>query len=160
MQNIFRATCRGACALSFGLLAAACAEREVEPVTLFISGDSIIAMTTVEFENDAAAADCAVRFIGAAEGPEGEHAVVRGGRVDYFWWESGQSAGTYEWSGETATRLWGDSVIVTGQRRMTDPHGFGQPVPPRLLRAEVTFEYATSNESGTRQTEPFRFYCY
>jgi hypothetical protein len=159
MRSFVRAACRAALMVGFVVTATAC-RGEAEPVTLLISGDSILAMSTMTFDNGASSADCSARFMGEAEGPEGEHVIVRGGRVEYFWWESGQVAGTYEWSPENVARLWTDSIIETGQRRLTQPHGFGQSMPPRLLRAEVTFEYATSNESGTRQTEPFRFYCY
>lgn len=130
------------------------------PVTFAVAADSIIELTRDTLVNGAVSVECPITLRANVAGPEGAHAIVRGGRIEYFWWQTGAAASTYEWNSETAVRLWGDSIIPVGDARLSRVHGFGQSAPGQPVRATVTFRYATSNSDEERETEPFRFYCY
>jgi hypothetical protein len=142
---------------------AAC-ERQPEPaagageVTITVSGDSLIQMPEPAREN--AAVECAAWFRATVEGPEGAAAVMRGGRVRYWWWASGSEAATYDFSPSDLQRIWVDTIFPVGQDRRSYEHAFGQSQPKQPVRAEITFDYATSSSAETRTTEPYRFYCY
>lgn len=130
------------------------------PVTLAVSADSILELQRDTLPNGAVSVECQITLRTNVTGPEGEHAVVRGGRIDYFWWQTGNQASSYEWNPETTVRFWGDSIIPVGDVRLSRSHGFGQSAPGDPVRASVTFRYVTSNSDEERETEPFRFYCY
>jgi hypothetical protein len=137
-------------------------EREVDmsPITIRLVGDSIIQLQEKSLSEGVAVVDCAVQFSAEVEGPEGEHAVMQGGRIEYYWWQTGAPAATYDWTQDAVAQLWVDSVFPAGQDRRSREQGFGQPPPAQLVRAEVTFEYRTSNTGEVKRTEPYRFYCY
>jgi hypothetical protein len=130
------------------------------PVAMRIYGDSIIQMQERSVAGGLPMVECAAQFRAEVDGPEGAHAILRGGRVQYWWWTTGVEAGSYRWSQEEAGRLWVDTVFPVGTPRLSHPHGFGQPAPAHPVRAEVVFEYAASNNGEVRETEPYRFYCY
>jgi hypothetical protein len=138
-------------------LAACRGEVDRSPVTIRIHGDSIIQMVE---RNNGGMVECALPFEAEVEGPQRAHAVVKGGRVDYWWWSTGAAAGSYEWNQPDAARLWVDSIFPVGTPRLSHPHGFGQGTPPQPVRGEVVFQYGASNTDEIRETEPFRFYCY
>ncbi|CAN5714227.1 hypothetical protein BH23GEM10_BH23GEM10_05460 [soil metagenome] len=133
---------------------------EPEQVTFAVSADSIIELQRDTLPNGALRVECLISLRTNVTGPEGAHAVVRGGRIDYFWWQTGAAASSYEWNPETAHRLWSDSIIPVGELRLSRSHGFGQSAPGDPVRASVTFRYGTSDSDEERETEPFRFYCY
>jgi predicted small secreted protein len=132
------------------------AGRATGAVTLTISGDSVIEMAQAA----TGTVECPVTFTGTAEGPEGEHAVMRGGRIAYYWWVPGTEAGVHELTRDEVVRLWYDSIFHAGHSRVSHAQGFGQGSPPQPVRGEAWFEYATSNTDEVKRTEPFRFYCY
>jgi hypothetical protein len=147
------------------LSATACgrdSEREVDisPVTVTIVGDSLIRFDERSLGNGLSAVDCTIRFRADVDGPEGEHAVMQGGRLEYFWWQTGGVAAELEWSQREVTQLWVDSILPVGREGLSREQGFGQSAPHQPVRAEVTFEYRTSNTQEVKRTEPFRFYCY
>jgi hypothetical protein len=142
---------------------AACGEAQPEvdrsPVTLRIHGDSLVRMV----ERDAEAGgtvECPATFRAEIEGPEGAQAILRGGRIDYWWWTTGGQAGTYEWSQEAVRQLWADTLLPVGQPRISHTQGFGQSSPAQPVRAQVVFDYSATNTDEVRQTEPYRFYCF
>lgn len=142
------------------LLATACGERaepmDMSPVTLRLVGDSLHQMV----ERSAGTIECQTPFRAEVEGPEGAHAVMRGGTVQYWWWTTQASAGAHELDQRDAHQLWVDSIFPVGQDRLSHPFAFGQAAPAEPLRGEVVFRYSASNDDEVRQTEPFRFYCY
>ncbi|CAN5782302.1 hypothetical protein BH23GEM9_BH23GEM9_28380 [soil metagenome] len=128
------------------------------PVSLRITGDSLIEMPRdVE---PGSAVECSVRLTAAVEGPVGEHAAIRGGRIHYTWWQTGTDAGVYDLSPHEVVQLWYDSIFPTGQSRLSHAHGLGQSSPPQPVRGEAWFDYGTSNTNEVKRTETFRFYCY
>jgi hypothetical protein len=131
-----------------------------EPVTIRIHGDSVIRMTERPMPGGAGMVECAVPFRAEAEGVEGAHAVMRGGRVEYWWWTTGNPAGSHEWDQQGVHLLWVDTVFPVGQPRLSHPHGFGQQSPAQPLRGEVVFTYSPDHTDEVRETQPFRFYCY
>jgi hypothetical protein len=143
------------------LMLTACGTPEVDrsPITIQLVGDSVYQMVD-HGTNAGGMVECSLPFRAEVDGPEGAHAVMRGGRVQYWWWTTGGEAGSHEFDQVQVTRLWVDSVFPVGQPRQSHPHGFGQGSPAQPVRGEVVFDYGASNTDETRQTEPFRFYCY
>lgn len=135
-------------------------EAESGPVTFAVTADSILELQRDTLPNGALRVECPITLQASVTGPDGEHAVVRSGRIEYFWWQTGAAASSYEWNPETVLRFWGDSIIPVGDDRLSREHGFGLSAPGEPVRASVTFRYATSNDDEERETEPFRFYCY
>lgn len=135
-------------------------QRDAGPVTLTLHADSIIQMDQDTLVNGSVSTQCSFGLQANVEGPEGEHAILRGGRVEYVWWQSGRPAGTYEWSQEDLGQFWGDTILAAGSARGSQEHGFSQSEPARPVRGTVTFRYATSNAETEQETEPFRFFCY
>lgn len=135
-------------------------QRDMSPITVEVVGDSLLRLTERTRAEGATNVECIIQFQARVSGPEGEHAVMQGGQIEYFWWQTGASAATFDWSQEAVAQLWVDSIFPVGQDRMSREQGFGQPPPGQLVRAEVTFEYRTSNTEEVKRTEPFRFYCY
>jgi hypothetical protein len=160
MQRNIRLIRAGMFGLVTVLAAAGCGRAAGPAVTMHVTGDSIVAMVERPVEDGTVMAECAAEFRGTVEGPEGEYALVRGGRVVYHWWQTGDEASTYEWTPEAAGRLWQDSVFPAGHLRISRRHGFAQGTPAQPVRAEVVFDYASSTDPEVRQTEPYRFYCY
>jgi hypothetical protein len=154
----------GLCAAML-LLGTACergGEREVDmsPVTVSIVGDSLIPFDERSLGDGMSAVDCTIRFRADVDGPEGEHAVMQGGRLEYFWWQTGGVAAEVDWTRQEVAQLWVDSILPVGREGLSREQGFGQSAPQQPVRAEVTFEYRTSNTQEVKRTEPFRFYCY
>lgn len=148
-------------AATTALLTAACAEeRTPGPIDFIVSADSLVQMTQDTLEDGTVTSDCSVMLRGRAEGPEGEYIEMRGGRVRYYWWESGTEAATYDFSAEAVENFWVNNMIGTGEERLSRPQGFGQSYPPQLVRAEITFDYQPSNSDSVQTTRPFRFYCF
>jgi len=141
-------------------LVAACGERaqpvDMSPVTLQLVGDSLYQMV----ERSAGTIECQTPFRAEVEGPEGAHAVMRGGTIQYWWWTTQGSAGTHELDQRDVHQIWVDTIFPVGQDRLSYPYGFGQGAPAEPVRGEVVFRYAASNSDEVRETEPFRFYCY
>jgi hypothetical protein len=138
-------------------LAACGGDVDRSQVTMRVHGDSIIQMVE---QNDGGMVECALPFEAEVEGPSRAHAVLKGGRVEYWWWSTGAEAGSHEWDQREAARLWVDSIFPVGTPRLSHPHGFGQGLPPQPVRGQVVFRYGASNTDELRETEPFRFYCY
>jgi hypothetical protein len=126
------------------------------PFELRITGDSVIPMT----RGETGSVECAVRFTATVDGPQGEHVVLRGGRIDYKWWISDTPASSYEMGRQEVLQLWYDSIVQVYQTRHSHPQTFAQGSPSQPVRGEAWFEYATSTTGNVQRTEPFRFYCY
>jgi hypothetical protein len=135
-------------------------DRPAAEVTLRIGGDSLIPMTDRELDDGSRSHECVASFTALAEGPDGSRAVMQGGRVEYFWWQTNSPAGSHDWNTDGILRLWVDTVFTVGHERRSWTHGFGQSAPPQPIRASVTFDYTGGDDSETRRTEPYRFYCY
>jgi hypothetical protein len=147
-------------AIPFCLLAA-CGDRPPsEPVTFAVVADSIVRIAHDTLSDGSITANCSISLTGTPAGPEGEGVIMRGGRIQYWWWASGAEATTYEWTPEAVHNFWVDSIIDVGETRTSREQGFGQSVPANLVRAEVVFDYATTNSDSVKQTPPFRFYCF
>ena len=138
----------------------ACDRRGSEPVTMTILADSIIPLVRDTSPDGTVSVSCQFNLNGKVEGPEGEQAIVRGGRVNYIWWEGGVPAANFEWNNESVARFWLDSLIATGETRYSAAHGFGQSEPARLVRGTVVFDYAATNNDSLRTTNTWNFYCH
>ena len=155
MRRLLRAAVPMFCVL------AGCGERHSpDPVTLVVMADSLVEITEDTLSDGSVTANCSISFNGSAEGPEGEGVIMRGGQVKYYWWQTGTDAGVYEWTPEAIHTFWLDSILDVGESRVSLPQGFGQSIPSQLVRAEVSFKYATTNNDSVRQTPTFRFYCF
>jgi hypothetical protein len=150
-------------AASAAAVLAACERSEEQQyvagdITITVHGDSVIEMPEPAGEN--AAVECSAFFRATVEGPEGGAAVMRSGRVQYWWWTTGVEAGAYEFTSADLLRLWVDTIFPAGQDRRSYEHAFAQAPPKQPVRAEITFDYAPAGAAGTKTTEPYRFYCY
>jgi hypothetical protein len=148
---------------SAAILLAACGRSQEQTavggdITITIHGDSLIEMPEPAGEN--AAVECSAFFRATVEGPEGATAVMRSGRVQYWWWTTGAEAGDYEFTQMHLLRIWVDTIFPVGQDRRSYEHAFAQAPPKQPVRAEITFDYAPAGAAGTKTTEPYRFYCY
>ncbi|HUF51242.1 MAG TPA: hypothetical protein VMN60_10435 [Longimicrobiales bacterium] len=141
------------------LVPAAC-DRAGAPVTFTIAADSMIRLVHDTAADGAVNVGCSFSLLGTVEGPAGEAAIVRGGRVAYMWWENSLPGPVYEWTADAAARLWQDSLFATGEVRMSAAHGLGQSEPARLVRGTVTFDYAATNNDSTLTTNAWNFYCH
>ena len=131
-----------------------------DPVTLTLAGDSILAMQRDTLPDGSVSASCVFTLAGVVEGTEGQYVIVRGGRVDYRWWENDVPGPNYEWNREAASVFWNDSIISAGATRLSREHGFGQSDPPRPVRGTVTFDYGSSTDDETHTTNAWNFYCH
>jgi hypothetical protein len=138
----------------------ACDRRSPEPVTLTVIADSMIRFVRDTSPDGNVSVNCQFHLNGQVVGPEGEQAIVRGGRVNYIWWEGGTPAANFEWNAESVSRFWLDSLISTGETRYSAAHGFGQAEPARLVRGSVVFDYASTNNDSVRTTNTWNFYCH
>jgi hypothetical protein len=155
MRRLLRATVP----LTFAL--AACGERHSpEPVSFVLQADSLVEISEDTLPDGSVTSNCSISFNGSAEGPAGESVIMRGGSIQYYWWTTGTAASKYEWTPDAISTFWIDSIIDVGEKRVSREHGFGQSSPPQLVRAEVVFRYATTNNDSVRTTPPFRFYCF
>jgi hypothetical protein len=150
----------GLCAVVLMIAAACDRGPDMSAITVVMIGDSIARLQERELAQGVTVVDCPVQFAVQVPGPEGGQAILQGGKVDYFWWQTGAPAATQEWDQQEVARLWGDSILAAGETRVSRPQGFGQQPPGQLVRGEAVFEYRTSNTQEVKRTEPFRFYCY
>lgn len=130
------------------------------PVTVQLVGDSMLRLQEKPIGAGQTTVECAIQFHARVTGQQNQHAVMQGGQIQYWWWQTNGDAGGYEWDQRSVTQLWGDSILPAGHERISHPQGFGQSPPGRLVRARVTFDYRTSDSDEVKQTEPYRFYCY
>jgi hypothetical protein len=153
---------RGTVVVAFALATAACGDAGVDSsaVSMHVVGDSLFQMAERAGEGGAGTVECRVLFRMEVQGGEGSYAVIRGGRVDYWWWTTGASAGSREWDQQEIQQLWVDTVFAAGQPRLSHPAGFGQSTPAQPVRGEAYFTYSPGTSQEVRRTETFRFYCY
>jgi hypothetical protein len=140
------------------LLVTAC-DAAGRDAALEITGDTLVHVATFTLADGQQNANCGYRLSARFAGAPGDTAIIRQGRVTYFFVEDSAMHGGWEWTPERLGTLWEEPRIGAGQTATSKHHDIAFSLPFRAVRGEVVFDYTVSGDDAVRTTDPFSFTC-
>lgn len=141
------------CALA--LAASTGCERGGADPQLRISGDTIIAVKTIEVDGVPQAGECRATF--GAYMDEGGEATIVGGYVS-FRFDDGSELARMTWNSGNIQEIFPQNTITRDKPQASIPVGISVSLPVRPIAGEASFDYQLAEDS-TRTAAPFNFRC-
>lgn len=141
------------CALA--LAASTGCEQGGAEARLRISGDTLIAVNTIEVDGVPQAAECRATF--GAYMDEGGEATIVGGYVS-FRFDDGSELARMSWHSGNIKEVFPQNTITRDKPQASIPVGISVSLPVRPISGEASFDYQMGGDS-TRTAAPFNFRC-
>jgi hypothetical protein len=141
------------CALA--LAASTGCEQGGADARLRISGDTLIAINTIEIDGVPQAAECRATF--GAYMDEGGEATIVAGSVS-FRFDDGSELARMMWNSGNIKEIFPQNTVTQDKPQASIPVGISASLPVRPITGEASFDYQVGDDS-TRTAAPFSFRC-